>query len=179
MMKNKRYRGNPFISAKDIALLLSIGIAFVGAHSIVAWMDKPVEPEIAVVTVKEPPVVEEVPVEVVEEPVLVSLGEFKTTAFCPCIKCCGVWSSEHPSRGADYVQKTASGTIPEEGRTIAADWSVLPEGTEVIINGHTYTVEDTGSGVNDKHIDVFFADHQEALEWGVQKHEVFVRAVEA
>jgi len=101
-------------------------------------------------------------------PETVDLGEFKTTAYCACVKCCGIWSAEHPSRGADYVQKTASGTIPEEGRTIAADWDVLPKGTEVMINGNTYTVEDTGSGVNGKHIDVFFDNHEEAREWGIQ-----------
>lgn len=112
----------------------------------------------------------------VEEPddviELVYLGTFKTTAYCDCIRCCGVWSAEHPSRGSDYVQKTASGTIPEAGRTIAADWSVLPKGTQVVINGNTYTVEDTGSGVDGKHIDVFFDDHDEARAWGVQYCEV-------
>ena len=101
-------------------------------------------------------------------PETIDLGEFKTSAYCSCIRCCGVWSSEHPSRGDDYVQRTASGTIPEAGRTIAADWDVLPKGTEVIINGQTYIVEDTGSGVNGKHIDVFFDSHEEAREWGIQ-----------
>ena len=176
-MKNKRYRGNPFLAWQDAVWLLVICITFIGVHAIVAWMDKPVEEP--VVVVEEPVVVAEAPVEIVEEPVLVSMGEFKATAYCPCVKCCGIWSAAHPSRGADYVQKTASGTVPTEGRTIAADWDILPEGTEVIINGHTYTVEDTGSGVNDKHIDVFFESHQAALEWGVQTHEVFVKEVEA
>lgn len=112
----------------------------------------------------------------VEEPddviELIYLGQFKTTAYCKCIRCCGIWSSEHPSRGSDYVQKTASGTVPEAGRTIAADWSVLPKGTQVVINGNTYTVEDTGSGVDGKHIDVFFDSHEEARAWGVQYCEV-------
>ena len=179
-MKHKRYRGNPFISWHDAACMLVICITFIGACAAVDWLDKTTEEPVVTDHFHEvTKMVEEVPVEIVEEPVLVSLGEFKATAYCPCVKCCGIWSAEHPSRGADYVQKTASGTVPTEGRTIAADWDVLPEGTEVIINGHTYTVEDTGSGVNDKHIDVFFADHQEALKWGVQTHEVFVKELGA
>lgn len=48
------------------------------------------------------------------------IGTFTATAYCPCVKCCGIWSEDHPSRGEDYVQKTHAGTIPEEGRTIAA-----------------------------------------------------------
>ena len=173
----KRYRGYKWLSLRDTTALIAIAATFLATCFALESMDKPVEEP--VVVVEEPVVVAEVPVEIVEEPVLVSMGEFKATAYCPCVKCCGVWSAEHPSRGADYVQKTASGTVPTEGRTIAADWDILPEGTEVIINGHTYTVEDTGSGVNNKHIDVFFESHQAALEWGVQMHEVFVKEVEA
>lgn len=174
----KRYRGYNWLSARDMVALLAMVAAFFGACFALQWLDK-------CEAVEEPVVIEspaEEPVEVMEEPeepVLVSLGEFKATAYCACVKCCGIWSAEHPSRGEDYVQKTASGTVPEEGRTIAADWGVLPKGTEVIVNGQTYTVEDTGSGVNGKHIDVFFEDHQKAREWGVQTHEVFVKEVEA
>lgn len=111
--------------------------------------------------------------EMVEEPAPVFLGEFTATAYCPCVKCCGVWSADHPSRGDDYIQRTASGTVPAEGRTIAADWSVLPEGSEVSINGSVYTVEDTGSGITGNRIDVYFNDHQTACEWGVQTVEIW------
>lgn len=105
---------------------------------------------------------------------LESCGEFTVTAYCSCAKCCGIWSEEHPSRkGTDYVQRTRSGTIPEAGRTVAADWSVLPNGTEIVIEGHTYIVEDTGSGVTGNHIDLFFDNHEDALNWGVKYMEVF------
>lgn len=101
------------------------------------------------------------------------IGTFTATAYCPCVKCCGIWSAEHPSRGSDYVQRTSSGTIPEEGRTISADWDVLPKGSEVVINGHTYIVEDTGGAIKGHRIDIYFESHEAALEFGVQEVDVY------
>lgn len=107
---------------------------------------------------------------------LISLGEYKITAYCPCVKCCGVWSAEHPShQGTDYVQKTASGTIPTEGRTIAADPSVLPYGTVVVVDGYEYVVEDTGGAMNGNAIDIYFSSHEAALEWGVQYKTIYIK----
>ncbi len=105
-----------------------------------------------------------------------SLGEFKVTAYCPCVKCCGIWSADHPSRiGTDYIQKTASGTIPKAGHTVAADISVLPYGTVIIIDGHEYTVEDRGGAVDGNSIDIFFESHQDALNWGVQYKTIYIK----
>ncbi|MCD7803540.1 MAG: 3D domain-containing protein [Oscillospiraceae bacterium] len=112
-----------------------------------------------------------------EAPELISLGEFTVTAYCPCEICCGVWSEEHPSRiGTDYVQKTASGTIPTAGRTIGVDPEVIPYGTTVIIDGHEYIAEDTGSALEGNTIDIFFDTHEEALEYGRQTVEVFIKS---
>lgn len=109
------------------------------------------------------------------EPEPESLGEFVLTAYCPCVKCCGEWSAEHPSRvGTDYIQKTASGTIPTAGRTISVDTSVIPFGTTVIIHGHEYVAEDRGGAIKGNKIDIFFDDHNEALEFGRQTAEVFI-----
>ena len=88
-----------------------------------------------------------------------SLGTFKITGYCPCSSCCG------KSNGI-----TASGKRATAGRTIAADTSKLPMGTKVVINGHTYTVEDVGGGVRGNHIDMFFSSHSAALQWGVRYH---------
>ena len=97
------------------------------------------------------------------------------TAYCPCPSCCGIWSAQHESRiGTDYVQKTSSGTIPTAGRTIATDPSVIPAGSKVVIDGHTYIAEDTGGGIKGNRIDIYFDTHQEALNWGVQTKEVKV-----
>ena len=90
-----------------------------------------------------------------------SLGTFRITAYCGCSKCSGGHN------------KTASGTTPTQGRTIAADTSILPYGTQVVIDGIVYTVEDCGSGVNGNHIDIFFATHEAALAYGSKTVTVY------
>ena len=93
----------------------------------------------------------------------VSLGMYKVTAYCACVRCCGK---------TDGI--TATGTKATEGRTIAADPKVLPYGTKVIINGHEYTVEDCGGAIYGNRIDIYFDSHEEAVQFGVQMLEVFV-----
>jgi 3D (Asp-Asp-Asp) domain-containing protein len=97
-----------------------------------------------------------------EEPQMVSLGEFQIYHYCPCVTC---------TESGNGI--TASGTTAQEGRTIAADWSVIEPGTEVYFNGSWYTVEDRGGGIRGNKIDVFVGDHQRALELGVYTTEVF------
>lgn len=89
------------------------------------------------------------------------IGTFTITAYCGCKKCSGGHN------------KTASGTTPTEGRTIAADTSILPYGTQVVIDGIVYTVEDCGSGVNGNHIDIFFSTHERALAYGSRSVKVY------
>lgn len=89
------------------------------------------------------------------------IGTFTVTAYCGCKKCSG------------GNNKTASGTTPTEGRTIAADTSILPFGTQVVIDGIVYTVEDSGSGVRGHHIDIFFATHAKALAFGRKTVKVY------
>ena len=110
-------------------------------------------------------------------PEYISLGEFTLTAYCPCPLCCGIWSQSHPSRiGTDYIQKTASGTIPAAGRTVGADTVLLPFGTVVIIDGHEYVVEDTGSAANGKKlVDIFMNTHEETVAFGRRTAEVWVK----
>ena len=92
---------------------------------------------------------------------LVSIGDYKLTAYCSCEKCCGKWSQ---------FNKTASGTTPQQGRTVACN--SLEFGTKIVINGSVYTVEDTGNmGTNV--IDIYFNSHEAALNFGVQYAEVY------
>ena len=93
------------------------------------------------------------------------LGTYKLTAYCSCSACCGQWANGI----------TATGTTARAGRTIAVDPSVIPYGTEVLINGHTYIAEDRGGGVNGKHIDIFFNSHTAALEFGIQYADVYIK----
>ena len=112
------------------------------------------------------------------------LGEFLVYAYCNCPSCCGRWSPYHGSRaGTGYEHRTASGTELVAGRTAAADWGVLPPGTEVVVGGQAYTVEDRGKGIAGYKLDLYFGDwadgaHERALEWGVRRVEVYAaRAV--
>ena len=99
-----------------------------------------------------------------ELPELVSLGRFTCYAYCSCPSCCGQWSGG----------PTASGALPEEGRTVAADWSVLPAGTEIYLEGIGWrTVEDTGSGITGDKLDLYMGSHAAALEFGVREIEVW------
>lgn len=100
------------------------------------------------------------------EPEIISLGEFQLTAYCACKKCCGK---------SDGITKT--GTKATEGRTIAVDPRVIPLGSEVVIDGHKYIAEDVGGAVKGNKIDLYFDSHQEALEFGLQYKEVFMKGV--
>ena len=87
------------------------------------------------------------------------LGRFKLTAYCSCPTCCGIWSGG----------PTASGVMPTENHTIAM--AGMDFGTELIINGQVYTVEDRGTPYG--HVDIFIDNHQEALQFGVQYADVY------
>lgn len=97
------------------------------------------------------------------------------TAYCSCKKCCGIYAVNRPKdeSGKDIIY-TASGEMARQGRTIAADINILPFGTKVIFGGKEYVVQDTGSAVKGKKIDIYFDNHADALEWGRQIIEIEV-----
>lgn len=106
------------------------------------------------------------PEEVAEiEPELQSLGTFKLTAYCPCPQCCGEWAD-----GITYTMTKATA-----GRTVAVDPKVIPLGSTVYINGSAYVAEDIGGAIKGNRIDVYFPDHQTALQFGVQYAEVDIQ----
>jgi 3D (Asp-Asp-Asp) domain-containing protein len=76
--------------------------------------------------------------------------------------------------------ETASQTITEEGRTLAADPSVLPIGTVVEVRdagpySGQYVVQDTGEKIVGHKIDIYIAKTGEALQFG--KRNVRVRVL--
>lgn len=93
-----------------------------------------------------------------------SLGEFTVTAYCPCNKCCGAWAD-----GLTYTE-----TVATEGRTIAVDPRVIPLGSTVEINGVRYVAEDIGGAIKSDRVDIYFNNHEDAREWGVQECEIFL-----
>lgn len=100
--------------------------------------------------------------EVKEEPTC--LGEFEITYYCPCVKCCGK---------TDGI--TASGTLAQDGQTVAADWDVLPPGTKIFIEGVGFrTVEDKGGAIKGNKLDVFMDSHSAALEAGVGQAKIYL-----
>ena len=81
------------------------------------------------------------------------VGEVTLTAYCNCRICCGRWAGG----------PTASGAMPEAGRTIAVDPDVIPLGSRVYIAGYgEYVAEDTGSAIVGARIDVYMDSHEEA-----------------
>lgn len=93
------------------------------------------------------------------------------TAYCACKKCCGVWAENRPN-GIVY---TASGTVATVGRTIAVDPDVFPIGTVLEIDGIEYVAEDTGSAVKGYKIDIYVADHDTAMDFGVRELTAVVK----
>ena len=88
------------------------------------------------------------------------------TAYCSCQKCCGQWALNRPN-GVVY---TSTGAVAQAGVTIAVDPNVIPYGSHVVIDGHEYIAQDTGSGLRGStpHIDIYCDSHQAALQIGRQ-----------
>lgn len=101
------------------------------------------------------------------------------TGYCNCGKCCGWKRSWFGFGPAVYnygsmkgrrkiVGQTASGVQAHRG-TVAADLSVYPMGTRLVIPGYGEgVVEDVGGAINGRHIDVWFPTHREAQKWGAR-----------
>lgn len=104
-----------------------------------------------------------------------SLGMFTLTAYCPCEKCCGKWGANRPKdSNGNAIVYTASGRPAKSKRTVAVDPGLIPLGSEITIDGQTYSADDTGGSVKGKRIDVYFSDHQEAVGFGKKCREVFI-----
>lgn len=90
-------------------------------------------------------------------------GLMRCSAYCPCCDC---------SEGYNYT--TCTGTRAEEGWTIAVDPDVISLGSKVMIDGKIYIAEDCGGLIKGDKIDIFFEDHEDVDEFGVQDCEVYV-----
>ena len=138
--------------------------------------EPPTETSKSVVTIEpvELGTVTEPVTEVITAPEFISLGEFKLTAYCSCSECCGKWANDRPVDNAgNELVYGASGELLTAGYSVAVDPTVIPYGTVIVINGKEYKAQDCGGAIKDKRIDVYFNDHAEALEFGVQYAEVF------
>ena len=89
--------------------------------------------------------------EAVAAPQPLSLGTFRTTAYCSCRRCSGRWG-----------RLTSTGAVAVSHHTVAVDPQIIPYGTKLMIDGIVYTAEDEGSGVRGRHIDIYCDTHAEA-----------------
>lgn len=96
---------------------------------------------------------------------VISLGEFEITHYCTCSICCGDY--------ADGI--TSTGTVATPGRTVAADPTILPYGTILLIDEKEYVVEDCGGAIKGNRIDILMESHEEALQAGRYRTEVSVK----
>lgn len=106
----------------------------------------------------------------IAEPTL--LGEYRITAYCSCEKCCGSWAKDRPGG----IIKGAAGIELTPGVSVA---SPLPFGTELYITGYGEVIvqDRTASWVVEKYngeiIDIYFDNHEEALNFGVKYANVY------
>lgn len=96
-----------------------------------------------------------------EEPAAPYTVEMQIYHYALDPRCTGKWTK---------YNKTASGTTPTVGRTIAH--GSLPFGTPVMIDGDIYIVEDRG--VRGNKLDVFVSDYDTAIQMGTYKKTVTV-----
>lgn len=90
-------------------------------------------------------------------------GVFSIAAYCGCKLCCG----------SKQEILTYNGTPPVSGQTIAADFTIFKPGEILMIDGHTYTVEDKSDIENSATLLLYFDSHKDALDFGRQIKEVY------
>ena len=89
------------------------------------------------------------------------------THYDCCVECCGK---------ADGI--TASGVRATPGVTVAVDPSVIPLGSDVLVDYgdgkiQYYRADDVGGAVKGNHIDLCVGSHEEALALGVRTATVW------
>jgi len=100
--------------------------------------------------------------------------KMNVSAYCPCEKCCEQWAGIPVSSGK---RKTASGHTIHVGDKFVAAPRTYPFGTEMIIEGYAggsiVKVEDVGGAIKGNKLDLYFDNHDDALQWG--RKDVFVK----
>lgn len=92
------------------------------------------------------------------------LGEYTISFYCDCPIC------TKTAKGS----KTATGTKPKEGKTIACDGNTLKMGDIAYIETIGVRVcEDKGDAIKGNRIDVYMNDHDIANKIGIRKVNVY------
>ena len=92
-------------------------------------------------------------------------GDFSGSRVLTCQATAYTWTGN----------RTATGTWPAEGRTIAVDPSVIPLGTRVYVEGYGYAVaEDTGGAIQGNIIDLYMDSYTDCINWGRRTVTVYI-----
>lgn len=111
------------------------------------------------------------------EPTYQSLGIFRVTAYCSCRKCCEAYADNRPlDEAGNPIVYGASGEVLIPEYSVAVDPKVIPYGTKLYMNGKEFVAHDKGGLIKGNSIDLYFASHKVAWDWGVQYIEVFTLA---
>ena len=91
----------------------------------------------------------------------------KVSHYCCCVKCCG------KDDGITY-----SGVKATPGVTVAVDTSIIPLGSDVLVDYgdgiiNYYRADDTGSAIKGNELDLCVSSHQEAINMGVRTATVY------
>ncbi len=106
-------------------------------------------------------------VPVPSRPVLLRF-EANVSAYCPLACCCGGYADG----------RTASGHIIQKGDKFVAAPVRFPYGTMINVPGYERVpVLDRGGAIKGNKLDVFFFDHDAALQWGRQSLSVTIERI--
>ena len=104
-----------------------------------------------------------------------TLGEFKITYYDACDKpeCSGIGNKDAQGRPIGSL-----GRPLQANHSIAVDPKVIPYGSEVLINGVTYTTEDSESAVKGNRIEIYMGStsnaHKLAERMGTCRYKVVI-----
>lgn len=95
------------------------------------------------------------------------IEDVKVTHYCCCVKCCG------KDDGITY-----SGVKATPGVTVAVDTSIIPLGSDVLVDYgdgviNYYRADDTGGAIKGNKLDLCVSSHQEAINLGVRTATVY------
>lgn len=172
MKKTVRVHLNNFIVLLISSLFISFILSFIfySGFKIMQNLEKNVYAdsinlkidEVQIVEEYTIPIYEEKEIDVIRKPVsMKKIGDFYLTAYCPCDICCEQWG------GSPIGKTTSIGVGAYEGVTFAVDPSKIPYGSKLYIEGVGVGIAtDCGGAIKGNRIDVYFSDHQAALEFG-------------
>ena len=77
--------------------------------------------------------------------------------------------------GGKWADGRSAKMYPVGPGMIAADWKTFPPGTILYVQGYGYgIVLDRGSAIKGRHLDLYFKNERDAINWGKRKSRIWV-----